>query len=113
MVALWFRFGRVLLEILGLDGLMPYPVPRYCAKCVLRFDHHCPVICNCVGVDTIGHFVLMYVYQTIGLVYALFMILSALGENLKTPELVAAAEAARKAHLEARVEVEKFHWNYN
>lgn len=36
-------------------------------------DHHCPFTGNCIGARNHGHFLLMYIFACVGLVYALTM----------------------------------------
>lgn len=44
---------------------------RYCRRCVLKMDHHCPWISNCVGHDNYGHFIRFILYVDIACGYAL------------------------------------------
>ncbi|KAI8923412.1 DHHC palmitoyltransferase-domain-containing protein [Entophlyctis helioformis] len=60
-------------------GLLPKP-PRahhcsVCKRCVMKMDHHCPWIHNCVGLHNHRYFYLFLVYLTVAATY--FVLLSA------------------------------------
>ncbi|ORX48789.1 zf-DHHC-domain-containing protein [Hesseltinella vesiculosa] len=40
-----------------------------CGVCVLKMDHHCPWVNNCVGFANYGHFIRMLVYVEISTIY--------------------------------------------
>lgn len=42
---------------------------RVCNKCVLRMDHHCPWVMNCIGVKNHKFFFLLLVYTALGLLF--------------------------------------------
>jgi palmitoyltransferase len=46
-----------------------------CNKCVERFDHHCPWINNCVGINNHGYF---YLYLVFTCLYALIIFFKSL-----------------------------------
>lgn len=37
-----------------------------CMSCVVGMDHHCPFVANCVGADTMRHFLLFVLYVSVG-----------------------------------------------
>ena len=53
---------------------------KICRKCVLKMDHHCPWIANCVGYYNQKYFYLFLFYATIGDFIAFIILLSKLVE---------------------------------
>ena len=47
---------------------------RICARCIVRMDHHCPWMNNCVGAINQKHFVLFLIYTWMQCVYALTLV---------------------------------------
>ena len=43
-----------------------------CARCVYRYDHHCPWINNCVGSHNVGKFTFFLLLLAIGLIEVIF-----------------------------------------
>merc|ERR1719203_2617663 len=44
---------------------------RSCKTCVLRMDHHCPWIMNCIGSRNHKYFFLLLFYATVNCVYTI------------------------------------------
>jgi palmitoyltransferase len=46
-----------------------------CRRCVLKMDHHCPWIANCVGYDNYGHFFRFLIYVDLATLYVLILLI--------------------------------------
>eukprot|EP01084_Bolivina_argentea_P265645 450377_1 len=64
---------------------------RICKKCVGRHDHHCMLLNNCVGVYNYKYFITFLVFQSISLVWTLYIasktLFSAQIENINDAKL--------------------------
>ena len=59
-----------------------------CNKCILRMDHHCPWIANCIGWKNHGHFLRFILYTWLAAVVGEVAIALRLGQMLFCPETV-------------------------
>ncbi|KAG9327133.1 hypothetical protein KVV02_008763, partial [Mortierella alpina] len=44
-----------------------------CMKCILKYDHHCPWIGNCVGHFNVRYFIMLLTYTTMACIYFVYM----------------------------------------
>lgn len=51
-----------------------------CDSCILRFDHHCPFINNCVGLNNYRYYILVIFYLLVGIWYAVYSFFSIYAE---------------------------------
>ncbi|XP_042512624.1 probable protein S-acyltransferase 15 isoform X2 [Macadamia integrifolia] len=49
---------------------------RVCGRCVLRMDHHCLWVNNCIGYSNYKPFVVLITYAAVGCIYSFVMIMS-------------------------------------
>jgi len=59
---------------------------RVCDKCILKMDHHCPWINNCVGHKNHKYFLLFLIYASTGIAYVLVLIVITFIEAMKDPK---------------------------
>ncbi|KAF8933626.1 hypothetical protein BGZ47_010783 [Haplosporangium gracile] len=56
---------------------------RVCKRCVLKMDHHCPWVLNCVGQDNYKFFVLFIFYTS---VHCIFILVSLIPLYMRSPD---------------------------
>mmetsp|Transcript_2076 Transcript_2076/g.4774 ORF Transcript_2076/g.4774 Transcript_2076/m.4774 type:complete len:257 (-) Transcript_2076:33-803(-) len=45
-----------------------------CSRCIMRMDHHCPWVNNCVGYYNQKHFILFLLYTELGCIYTFILL---------------------------------------
>lgn len=60
---------------------------RVCDRCILKMDHHCPWINNCVGHKNHKFFLLFLIYATTGIAYVLVLIVITFIDAMKDPKV--------------------------
>jgi hypothetical protein len=65
-----------------------------CQECILRMDHHCPWINNCVGANNHGHYLRFLAYCLLGILAALALMAGRLGDLYHLNSIDRAVELA-------------------
>lgn len=71
----WDGARRILLTTLTNDLLHMFST-RYsvCRRCIIKMDHHCPWVNNCVGIGNHKYFLLFVFYTFLSCMYSLTLI---------------------------------------
>nr|GMD37057.1 probable protein S-acyltransferase 15 [Ipomoea batatas] len=75
--------GRIAVQAVKCDKCLGHKPPRahhcrVCKRCILRMDHHCLWINNCVGHKNYKSFVLLVFYATVASTYSSIMLISSI-----------------------------------